>query len=253
MFNGRSERLRDLSRGAPPRIPQPEGLALPLYPHQISAVEYASMAPRMIISDRPRAGKDISAIAVQVELAQGRFLVATAPALIGTWDAHLRQAVPDRRIVTVDPGRGVSRAELVAGDVVLLRHRQMARAVEELAETGFGGLIFDQCQVLACSWSRLAAATRRFVEGLAPHSPVVASSSGAARSPRTLAGAVDAIGRLDRHPGLAAVRAHRSWAAVPDAQNILERLRRDCLLARDVESLVAWAGPSGAQSVVACR
>ena len=49
MFDSRVERLRELSRGAAPRIAQPKGIALPLHPHQVAAAEYASWAPRMIL------------------------------------------------------------------------------------------------------------------------------------------------------------------------------------------------------------
>lgn len=253
MYNGRTERLRELSRGAPPRIQQPKGIALPLYPHQVSAAEYASLAPRIVLSDRPGTGKDYCAIAAQVEVAEGRFLVTAPPVLIGTWERHLRQAMPDRQIVTFDPGRGIANPELVAGDIVLLRHRQMTRAVEQLAEVGFHGLIFDQCQTLACCWSRLATAARRFVQGLAQDAPVVASSSQAAASPRTLASVVEVIGRLERHPRLATIRTHRSWASVRDARSILEDLRGDCLLARDADTVLSMSGRGGALRLARCR
>ena len=66
MYESRAGRLRELSRGATPRIPQPEGIALPLHPLQIAAAEYATLAPRMILGDPPGTGKDLSAIAAFV-------------------------------------------------------------------------------------------------------------------------------------------------------------------------------------------
>jgi hypothetical protein len=246
MYESRTERLRELSRGAAPRIPQPEGIALPLHPLQIAAAEYATLAPRMILGDPPGTGKDLSAIAAFVATAERPILVTAPPILLCTWREHFERALPDRRLVEFQQVDDIRPPALVGADVVMLRHRQFTRAADRLAGIGFGGMLFDQCQMLACRWTQLAESARKMVQSLPADATVVASSSQATATPRGLASAVEMLGLLERHPRLAAVRASRSWSDIPEAIEILDELRADCLLARGMHAVVALLDDSEA-------
>jgi hypothetical protein len=226
-------------------------MAVQLAPHQVAAAEYASLAPRMILSDPSGTGKDYCAIAAMVEADRLPLLVSAPPTLIPVWHDHFERALPEWNVVEFERSTDITVGTLRRCDVALIRHRQLSRSSELLGEAGFGGLIFDQCQMLACSWSQLAIATRSVVAALPDESPVVASSSQARSTPRCLAGVLEVLGLLDRFPAIAAVQRKRSWFEVPDAAEILDELRGQCLLARSKDSVLASLAGRGDRPLVA--
>jgi len=249
VFNNQADRLRELSRGARPEIQQPGGIALDLYPHQVAAAEYATVSRRMLLADKDGTGRDLSAIAALVETAAMPYLITTPPSLVEQWREDVERALPSARIIDFTRSADITPEHLAEGDVVLVRHRQLTRSVAALTGNGFGGMVFDQCQRLACRWTQLAEAARTVVRELAGDATVVASSSRVAESPRVLSSAVELIGALDRHPRLAAVAHHRTWAGIPDAREIVEELRGDCLLGRGTVAVVALMGDCEAQGL----
>ncbi len=250
MHDSTRERLREISRGAAPRIEQPAGMAVQLAPHQVAAAEYASLAPRMILSDHSGTGKDYCAIAALMEAGHRPLLVSAPPVLLPVWREHFERALPDWSVVEFERSGDITRGTLRGPDVVLVRHRQLSNTSELLAGAGFGGLIFDQCQMLACSWSRLAIAARQVVAALPDESRVVASSSQAWATPRCLASVLEFLGLLDRNPTIAAIRHKRSWDEVSEAAELLDELRGQCLLARSADSVLALLAGDGACPLV---
>jgi len=246
MYDTRRQRLRDLSCGAAPHIPQPEGIALPLMPHQLAAVEYARTTRRMVIADRMGTGRDISAIAALAGTNGGPFLVATPPSLVRQWHEDLEKVLPNHRVRDFSRSGEITERSLGAADAVIVRHRQFARSADTIAAVGFGGMVFDQCQALACRWTQLATAARHVIGRLPVESSVVVSSPLVLHTPRSLAGAVEAIGALERHPSLAAVSGRGTWSGVQRAVEIVDELRGDCLLARGHEAVMALIAQRGA-------
>jgi hypothetical protein len=250
MHDSTRERLREISRGAAPRIEQPADIAVQLAPHQVVAAEYASLAPRMILSDHSGTGKDYCAIAALTEAGHRPLLISAPPLLLPVWREHFERALPDWSIVEFERSGDITRGTLRGPDVVLLRHRQLSSAPEILAEARFRGLILDQCQMLACSWSRLAIAARQVVAALPDESRVVASSSQAWATPRCLASVLEVLGLLDCNPAIAAIRHKRSWNEVSDAAELLDELRGECLLARSTDAVLALLAGDGARPLV---
>lgn len=234
-----TERRREISRGAAPRIEQPPEIAVELAPHQVAAAEYATLAPRMILGDVTGTARAYTAIAAQVEAGERPLLVSAPPVLLPMWRDHFERALPKWSVAEFECSRDITRGTLRGPDVVLIRHRQLSRTSNLLAEVGFGGLIFDECQMLACSWSQLAIASRRVVASMPDDSRIVASSPQVATTPRCLAGVLEVLGLLDHFPALAAVRRKRSWCEVSGAAEILDELKGVCLLARSTDSLRA--------------
>jgi hypothetical protein len=251
MSEPRAERLREIARGAAPHVSQPAEVVVPLFQHQLAVVEYATLAPRMILGDAPATGKDFSAIAAMVAAGRRPFIVCSPPVLLGVWHRHLEQSLPSHRFVSFATGAEVTPANAAGADILLLRHRQMRYTVDAFPVDWFGGIIFDQCQMAACRWSELAMAMRAAVGRLRDDAPVIASSSRVARSPRSLASVVEIIGRLDRHPQLAAARDEKSWASVPNAPAILADLAADCWLARGLKVAAESVESSGANRLAA--
>jgi len=245
MYDSTAERLREISCGAAPLIEQPAEIAVRLAPHQIAAAEYATLAPRMILSDHPATGKDYCAIAALVETAERPLLVSAPPALLALWRERFQRALSDWHVVEFERSSDITPTALRGPDVVMVRHRQLARTSRLLEEVGFEGLIFDQCQMLACHWTQLATAARRVVAALPHGSRVVASSSQACATPRCLASVLEVLGLLGSNPRIAAVRHKRSWGDVPDAAELLDGLRGQCLLARSTDSVLALLGSNG--------
>lgn len=251
MQDTKAERLRELSFGAPPQITQPKEIAIPLWPHQVSAAEYATLAPRLILSDHSGTGKDYCGIAALVATARRPLLVTAPPAFLSLWAEHIRRALPARRIVAFEKTTDISPTALRGPDVVLVRHRQFSRAAHVLADIGFRGLLFDQCQRLAVHWTQLAAAARLVAAGMASDSTIVASSSRACATPRSCAGVLEVLGLLDRNPRIAAVREKRTWGDVPDAAELVNGLRGECFLRRSAEAVLALKDGHGTRAFVA--
>jgi hypothetical protein len=193
----------------------------------------------MIMGDPPGTGKDLSAIAALVATAERPFLVTAPPILLYTWWEHFDRALPNRQVVYFKRVEDITPRALEGADVVMLRHRQFTRTADRLTGIDFGGMVFDQCQMLACGWTQLAEAARKVVRSLPLDATIVASSSRVVATPRALAGAVELLGLLEQYPRLAAVRASRSWSDVPDALELLEELRADCLMARGMDAVSA--------------
>jgi hypothetical protein len=205
----------------------------------------------MILADPAGAGKDYSVIAALVATAQRPFLVTAPPVLLYTWREHFDRALPDHRVIYFKRVDDITQGALAGADVVMLHHRQFTRKADRLADIGFGGIVFDQCQMLACRWTQLAEAARKVVRSLPQDATVVASSSRAAATPRALAGTLEVLGLLERYPHLADIRTDRSWSDILAARELIEELRADCLLARSMDSALALLGGFEARDLAA--
>jgi hypothetical protein len=238
MDDTKSERLRELSRGAPPRVEQPPGFALRLRAHQIAAAEYAQSAPRMVIADPAGSGAQLSALAAVVDCGARPLLVACPRSLLDEWREQLGRSVPGWRATAFDRNRGED-ILLGTSEVVLVAHTQLTSFAREVRRIRFRGLIFDQSHCLGNPAAQKTRAARHLVAAAGDGATVVESTVLACNTPASLASQLEILGLLERFPEIAAVRRCRSWDEVPEAVSLLEEMRGHCLLARPLEAILA--------------
>ena len=155
----------EAAAGSAPRIP--DGLRAELRPYQASgyrwAARLAEWAPGAVLADDMGLGKTVQAVALLLDRRDdGPSLVVAPTSVCFNWLRELERFAPDLDpILHRGPGRNTDFSSLRRGQVVVTTWDVMVRDIEEIEETFFGTVVFDEAHAIKTSSTRRARASRR--------------------------------------------------------------------------------------------
>jgi len=164
-----AQRLREA--GAPPPVPQPEGLGLTLRPYQQQGLAWMQYLREHrlagILADDMGLGKTAQVLAhLLLEQQAGRLdipaLVVLPTSLIANWQAEAARIAPGLRTLTLQGARRQQHFDRIPDQhVVFTTYPLLWRDIEELQQQRWHLLILDEAQMVKNAGSRAASALRR--------------------------------------------------------------------------------------------